>query len=202
MEEMGLLENTWIMVTSAHGEEIFDHNSIDHGHRYEEEVIRVPLIIRAPGGKWNAGVRLATSVRHIDVAPTIMALFGVSPQETFEGESLMPVIKGEQKTHRPAFTESNIHWFERYAWIDGRYKLIKPVPNLPGVLFDLEKDPGERMEISPPHPIYKRLLKASENYIRRLNQRKKQDPGSSGKHLTQPPKKPHPSSSSKGSSPE
>ncbi len=49
MRELGLLDNTLIVVTSDHGEEFLDHGKLKHGMQLYEESVRVPLLFRAPG---------------------------------------------------------------------------------------------------------------------------------------------------------
>jgi arylsulfatase A-like enzyme len=157
MDGLKMLDDTWLVVTADHGEEQFDHGSFDHGHRYEEEVTRVPLIIRAPGGKWRAGTRVSHSARHIDIAPTIMEWFGEKPAPHMSGRSLMPLITGAEQEHRPAYTEFNIYWAERCALYDGRYKLIRGVYNKHGWMYDLQEDPREYKRLGSDHPQYERL---------------------------------------------
>ena len=157
MDELGMLDDSWIALTADHGEEQFDHGSFDHGHRYEDEVTRVPLLIRAPGGKWKAGERVSWSARHVDIAPTFLDWLGVEPHPQLAGESLMPLIAGEEERHRPAYMEFNIYWKARRALFDGRYKLIRDVEGERGYMYDLEKDPGEQQRLEKDHSRYAEL---------------------------------------------
>ena len=50
MEELGLLETTAVLVTSDHGEELFEHGGAMHGHSLYQEQIAIPMLIRPPGG--------------------------------------------------------------------------------------------------------------------------------------------------------
>ncbi|MFO8073450.1 MAG: sulfatase [Polyangia bacterium] len=157
MDGLGMLDDSWIALTADHGEEQFDHGSFDHGHRYEDEVTRVPLVIRAPGGKWKAGERVGWSARHVDIAPTVLDWLGVEPHPQFSGESLMPLISGEEEQHRPAYMECNIYWKARRALFDGRYKLIRDVEGERGYMYDLDEDPGEQNRFGKDHPRYAEL---------------------------------------------
>ena len=173
MEAMGLLDNTWVVFTADHGEELFDHGYTDHGHRYEEEVTRVPLIIRAPGGKWNAGVRVDSSARHIDIVPTILDALGLNSPEMLEGKSVFSLLKDKTSPPRPAYMEYNLYWGQQYSWYDGkRFKLIEPLEgdDKKGFVYDLKRDPKERNKIYK-GSVYERLKKAAETHRAHLKAR-------------------------------
>ncbi len=154
MNQMGLLENSWLVVTADHGEEQFDHGSFDHGHRYEEEVTRLPLIIRPPGGKWRAGTRIPYSTRHADLVPTILEWLDKPKPAHLSGRSLMPLITGEETAHRVAYMEYNLYWKQRSSLFDGRYKLIRDVEGEKGFMYDLKEDPAEKKRLKAGHPRY------------------------------------------------
>jgi arylsulfatase A-like enzyme len=168
MKRLGVFDDTWLMITSDHGEEQFDHDSFDHGHRYEEEVVRVPLIIRPPDGEWKAGTRIPYSTRHIDLAPTILEWTGREPAPSMAGQSLMPLITGEEAAHRPAYMEFNIYWLSRCALFDGRYKLIRATDSKNGWLYDLDEDPLEQKKLNRSHPRYAPLETQLEAVRKRL----------------------------------
>jgi arylsulfatase A-like enzyme len=175
MEKKGLLKNTWIVFAADHGEELFDHGFTDHGHRYEEEVTRVPFIIRAPGGKWNAGVRIPNAVRHIDIVPTLLELMQMAPTEIHEGKSVLSLLSGKTEAVRPAYMEYNLYWGQQFAWYDGqRYKLIEPLDSNKdekGFLYDLDKDPKEKKKLDESHPMYSKLHDAAMTHRAMLKQR-------------------------------
>lgn len=148
MEKDGLLDNTWVILTADHGEEQFDHGSFDHGHRYEDEVTHVPLIIRPPKGEWKKGTRIPFTARHIDLAPTILNRVQIDVPEHMQGHDLMPLIVGDEKSHRPAYMEFNIYWTDRSALtVDGRYKIIRDVNSDYGWFYDLLQDPKETKKL-------------------------------------------------------
>jgi arylsulfatase A-like enzyme len=153
MKEAGFLDNTWVVVTADHGEELFDHGSFEHGHRYEEEVTRVPLIIRAPDA-WGAGRRIAASASHVDLMPTILEWLSAEPPDHVTGRSLMPLLDGRDEESRPAYMEFNLFWTRQRALFDGRYKLIEPEDGGEGIMYDLRQDPLERSPLGPEHPHY------------------------------------------------
>lgn len=175
MKGLGMLDDTWIVVTSDHGEEQFDHGSFDHGHRYEEEVTRVPFIMRAPSGKWNAGKRIPYLARHVDIVPTALELFQVDAPKHLVGRSLMSLIDNSESAHRLAYMEYNLYWGQKYALYDGRYKFIGNVYAKRGYLYDLEEDPGEQRRLGADHPKYGELEKQSEALRENFRERAKKN---------------------------
>jgi arylsulfatase A-like enzyme len=82
----GILDDAVVVVTSDHGEEFHEHGLMFHGATLYEEVIRVPLIVLAPG---VAGQVSEKRVSLLDVAPTIFRLVGATPDPIFEGRALL-----------------------------------------------------------------------------------------------------------------
>lgn len=113
LADLGELDRTIVVALSDHGEGLHRlaplHGPI-HGGR--EEVIRVPLVLRAP---WvvSAGTRVDTQVRTVDVLPTIVELAGLSVGEEalpLAGASVMPLVRGElEAAVRPAFFAGHLN---------------------------------------------------------------------------------------------
>ncbi len=158
LAEMGLLDNTWVVFTADHGEELFEHGGFEHGHRYEEEVTKVPLIIRAPE-KWGRGTRVKVSARQIDIAPTILHLFKKQVDERMEGRDLMPLITGAETAHRPAYIAFNLTDEPAHAFFDGRYKIIQTLNKKQVYMYDIDADPGEKTRLNAKHPEFARMMK-------------------------------------------
>jgi arylsulfatase A-like enzyme len=158
MKRLELMDDTWIVLTSDHGEEHFEHGSFEHGHAYEEEVTRVPLILRPPKGKWRAGARIDLSVRHIDIPPTILALFGEPAPRHFEGRSLAPMITGEDSLDRAAYMEFNLFHGQQCSLFDGRYKIVWDTRRKGGFYYDLKEDPSEMNRLDEQQPKYDELF--------------------------------------------
>lgn len=105
------LDNTVIVLTSDNGRLFGEHRQIDRKLAYEES-IRVPLIIRAPGGR--AGVSESSIVLNNDIAPTIAELAGAQPAATPDGVSLVPLVEqgaGASWGGREHFIVE--HWYMR-----------------------------------------------------------------------------------------
>ncbi|HEU0124165.1 MAG TPA: sulfatase [Bryobacteraceae bacterium] len=91
LEEKKQLDNTLIIYTSDNGFFVGDHGWYDKRFMYEPS-LRVPLIVRAPGGK-PASTPDAMAV-NIDIAPTILDYAGMPPAPWMQGRSLRPLLQG------------------------------------------------------------------------------------------------------------
>jgi arylsulfatase A-like enzyme len=148
-------ENTLMVLTSDHGEEFLDHGGWIHRRTLFNEVLNVPLTF-VYTGKLPSGKIIETSVRSIDIAPTILELIGVVPPEDFEGRSLMPLIKGTETDNRIVISQLESRVSQYNAIIIDNYKLIKM--NLfnalmkKNFLFRLDEDPGENKNVIGAYP--------------------------------------------------
>ena len=122
IDEMGLGDDLCVVVTSDHGEEWLDHGDFEHGHTLYEELLHVPLVMRLPG--MREAKRIPTSVRHVDLLPTLCAITGTIRRETFEGESLLPLVRGVESDHRVVLAHGNFWTTPLTSWRDGQSKLI------------------------------------------------------------------------------
>ncbi len=170
VEELGLADDTILMITSDHGEGFMEHGYFGHGAHLHEAVVSVPLIVRGPG--IAAGRRIQDLVGHVDLAPTILDLMGVEPLERQQqGRSLLPYLSGaaaaagapEDDSDCVYFTESwapqvriDEHRFERFVppafgVRRGSLKLAryKTAEGYRLEAFDLATDPEERSNLWP-----------------------------------------------------
>ena len=77
LDERGDIENTIIVLVSDHGEQLGEHHMLDHQYSVYDGLIRVPLVIHAPG-RLDPG-RDARPVSTLDILPTLLELTGVVP---------------------------------------------------------------------------------------------------------------------------
>ena len=76
LDQVGILKNTIVVITSDHGEGLGDHGLSYHGAALYRELVRVPLIISSPG-RLPEGVRVQRPVANTAIASTMMELIGV-----------------------------------------------------------------------------------------------------------------------------
>ncbi|MEE9608056.1 MAG: sulfatase [Myxococcota bacterium] len=88
LEALGLSERTLVVLTSDHGEELYEHNHyFFHSYSIYESVLRVPLIMRLPG-VISPRSRVDATVESIDIAPTVLDFLDIPIPDEFEGTSL------------------------------------------------------------------------------------------------------------------
>jgi arylsulfatase A-like enzyme len=87
LRSLGLYDNSLVVVLSDHGEEFAEHGGMDHGTTLFDEVVRVPLLVKRPGGE-GAGTRVLEPVSLVDVAPTVLALAGAGAGFELDGVPL------------------------------------------------------------------------------------------------------------------
>jgi len=96
LKKLNRYDNSLILFTSDHGETLSERRwMLDHGARLYDEQIRIPLLMRFPGGKWG-NRRLTAGAHHTDYLPTILDFLGVPAPAKVEGRSLMPAVRGEK----------------------------------------------------------------------------------------------------------
>ena len=156
LRELGLDENTLIVVTSDHGEEFQEHGSWGHGHSVYQELLGVPLMFRWPG-VIPANTRIGPVVSTLDIGPTVLEATGVPIPDQFEGRSLLGFMRGDwPQGPYVAFSDFLDH---RRVIRGGDWKMIIR-GNLSQVIFDLEHDYWEQKELDGSnHPIAQRYLR-------------------------------------------
>jgi len=174
LAEKGLLDDTWVIYTSDHGEMGGNHGLMSKCVLYEQAV-RVPLIIRPPGG---CEPRVVDSiVEHFDVATTLREIAGGSDVPASEGRSLMNSITGEASAERSVSVSEN--WGFACFQTDRHKIVVDEDAKTPCQLFDMHDDPNEDVDLLPdPHSksIVDELM---ENHVRPF--------------FETPPARPHPS---------
>jgi arylsulfatase A-like enzyme len=154
IEEEGILDDTFLIVTSDHGESLGEHSIyFDHASVYEDTV-RVPLIVRWAGSRAKT---VDSIVQHVDFAPTFLELAGIEKPPEMQGKSLLPVLRGETETHREVAYVNQGLWQAKRALVTESWKYTRCIdegfwPCPKEELYDLSRDPGEAKELSTECP--------------------------------------------------
>jgi arylsulfatase A-like enzyme len=148
LKELGLYDNTLIIITSDHGEAFGERNLMEHGVSVYQDQIYVPLIIKYPNH--TDGSVINDLVSSIDIMPTILDVTGYEIPDDVQGVSLLKV---ESVRTRNIISESfpdrdllnldpRFHRIERaiFSW---PYKFISSTAG-EKELYDLSKDPSEK----------------------------------------------------------
>jgi len=127
LDDLGVLDETLVVVLSDHGEELLDRGGIGHGSTLYNELLSVPLIFRFPGDE-HAGLRIAEPVSLVDLLPTLMDYFGLEIPAGATGRSLLPLISGQPMDPRPVYSEGIHSSSYQQALRVGDWKYIVSVP--------------------------------------------------------------------------
>lgn len=155
LRELGIYDQSLIVVLSDHGEEFLEHGMLLHDQGGYEEIARIPLLIKLPGGAL-AGRRVTGLASMVDVMPTLLELLSLEVPEQAQGWSLVPLMRDD----RPV--QSVTHMYDTLATEE--WKLLKG----PGELYDLRDDPGEITNLHARQPaVVAELTSQLERLIRR-----------------------------------
>ena len=157
LKKHGLDQNTVVMYSSDQGFYLGEHGWFDKRFMYEES-FRTPLVARWPG-VIKAGQRNGDLVQNIDFAETFLDIAGAPIPDDMQGESLVPLLKGEtpeswrKSLYYHYYEYPAVHSVRRHEGVsDGRFKLIRfygiDVPDgEEWELYDLQNDPAEMHSI-------------------------------------------------------
>lgn len=121
LDKLGIADNTAIIFSSDHGDMQGSHGLKNKCFPFERSC-GIPLIIYVPGIKQRKIVD--TPVSAVDYYPTCLEIAGTKSCKTIDGESLIPLLKGETNNHKDVFAENVIgksHWI---MMREDKYKLV------------------------------------------------------------------------------
>ncbi len=142
-------KRTAIVVTADHGEAFGEHGQVNHGFEVWENLVRVPLFFVIPGVRPR---HIDTPRSALDLAPTLLDLFGAVAEPDFEGKSLVPELFGDAADEEardvvidlPMTSDSD----RRRALLHDKLKIVAYGKEETLRLYDLEVDPGEKVPIA------------------------------------------------------
>lgn len=135
---------TIVVLAADHGESFLEHGTLAHCRSLYDAEIRTPLVLAGPGLP-RGEVRQALS-ENLDIVPTILDLAGVRlAPDAFAGRSLRPAIAGRSAGPPRLQTSAFAGW---RAAFDGRHKLLVNETREELRLFDLDRDPGETVDLA------------------------------------------------------
>jgi arylsulfatase A-like enzyme len=163
LDELGIAEETLVIFTSDHGEELFDHGLFEHDWMFETN-LAVPLILRLPGNQY-AGSRVPWPVEMRDLPATALDVADMGDMGA--GRSLIPDAAGVDpgEWERTVIAE-NVRYVslrdDQYKLTQNRFGLLSNDGDHSTRLFDLLADPNEHhpLDLSDPElaPIFRKLV--------------------------------------------
>jgi arylsulfatase A-like enzyme/Flp pilus assembly protein TadD len=174
LRQRGLYDRVLITMMSDHGESLGAHGESMHGIFLYDETIRVPLLFKLPG-ELLAGRRVAARVRLVDVAPTLLSMLSLPLPPTFQGVSLVPMMKMPQgKTSQtsaadlPAYAETDyphraFGWSSIRAMRTDKYLFVRAPRR---ELYDQRRDQGAEHNLAAASPAVTDTLQAQLDQFR------------------------------------
>ncbi|MFA9452907.1 MAG: sulfatase [Candidatus Aminicenantaceae bacterium] len=166
LKQLGLYDETLIVLMSDHGEQFYEHGGFAHGQNLYQESVRHLFVVKLPH-QTNAGRVIVENVQEIDILPTLLDLAGLAVPRYCAGKSLRdlllsPTLSGAP-FHSEIFLETGVD-LNHKAVVAGHLKLIHIGREWSDdlreyELFDLEHDPGERVNLIGRNPIAATYLK-------------------------------------------
>ena len=103
LKALGLYDDALVLFMADHGEEFLDHGGWLHGRSLFDELIRIPLVLKLPGGRGH-GARIERQVQGVDVMPTLLEAMGVPLPKDIVGQPLQRALESGAPA-RPALAE-------------------------------------------------------------------------------------------------
>jgi arylsulfatase A-like enzyme/Flp pilus assembly protein TadD len=152
MKKLGVYDRAIVIVASDHGEGLGQHGEQQHSIFLYREAIKVPLLVKLPGGS-GAGTRVAAPVQLSDILPTVTAALGLPMPKEASGRSLLsagaPDAAGRVIYGETLFPRLQLGWSDLHSVLDARYHYIQgPRPEL----YDMAADPREEHDLAKGDP--------------------------------------------------
>jgi arylsulfatase A-like enzyme len=152
LQGAGLWENSLLILTADHGEELFEHKHWDHGHTLHHTELHVPLIMRWKD-RLHPGTRFFPRVRLIDLMPTLFELLEIPHWLDLQGESFgRDLLEGKKSEDRDAYSEGVKVGPDQRSLYTGKLKRIQNENPLASALFNRASDPEETQDVSAQDP--------------------------------------------------
>jgi arylsulfatase A-like enzyme len=152
VQDVGIEQNTIVVLTSDHGELFGEHGLAGHLNLYEENLL-VPLVFAMPG-RFAGGRIVQDQVRSVDILPTVLDLIGLPAQADIDGVSLVPLLEGDRPPVVPdawSYAAASNHGVAlrvgnrlKYVYNNSAWKPVRGSERL----YRLDEDPGEKQDVT------------------------------------------------------
>jgi arylsulfatase A-like enzyme len=154
LQAWGIWDQTMLIITADHGEELFEDGRCGHGGSLRDSLTRVPLLIHDPA-RFPADVVVDEGAEGVDLMPTVLAAIGAPASAAPQGEPLEPLAQGIGRGWaRPSYASQYEY---AHAMRIGRWKIRVGPRGMP-LVGDMAADPGETRDAGPSHPVERRML--------------------------------------------
>jgi len=203
LKRRDIWDDTLVIVTADHGEELFDHNSyFYHNPSLYDSALKIPLLIKFPNQRGRRVIDENVSI--LDILPTLYDYFAGSPAPgRFSGLSLLDLLKGRRAGFRERILFAECEDSTVVGAVMGHYKLIYnpfevlpqnrlglPFPIAKMEFYDLRQDPGETQNLAALGlPVHRQLLVVTERFLQTARKRGAEDAHRGKVELTEEEKK-------------
>jgi choline-sulfatase len=153
LKEMGVYDNSIIVVFSDHGTEFYEHKRFDHGHTLYNELVDTLLAIKLPGQK--SGREIKSLVSTVDIFPTVLSILNIKDpvSKQMRGEDLTARFANDS-TSRNVYSETDyrLYTHKRSVQTPDGWTLIYDLNTNKAELYNLNADPAEQTDLSSSHP--------------------------------------------------
>jgi arylsulfatase len=159
LERRGILAHALLVFTADHGESLGEHGYyFSHGQHLHQELVRVPLLVRPPGGAREPR-RISAPVSHLDLFPTVLSVFGLDPRPTRGIDLLSQALPAGRVLPQ----------YLRGTWsaTGERYRLL--VERGGRRLFAYGEDPLEAHDLAAEHPeLVETLIRGHRAFLEQV----------------------------------
>jgi arylsulfatase A-like enzyme len=146
LDQTGLADRTLVIISADHGEAFGEHRSRTHGTTVYDEGLRVPLFLVPPKTWHGTPRRIEQLASTLDIAPTVLDVFGLPTPGYMMGQSLVPFLRDQNPTlERPIAAEARQF---RTLITPDRWKIIVDLQKNRSELYDLKNDPAEKHNLA------------------------------------------------------
>lgn len=176
LEALGLEEETLVVITSDHGETLYEHDCYFDHHGLYDCTLVVPLILKFPG-RVKEGSRIGEVSLIQDIMPTVLDYLGIKSKIKFDGRNLRSRIEGQVEKRVSELYITECTWMRKHGWRTPEWKLIRALePDFhfkPEVeLYNLIQDPEENVNLAAQEPEVVELL--TKRMLAHIAKREKQ----------------------------
>ena len=152
LRDAGTLDETLVVLTAGHGEQLGEHGLWGHGNSLYDTLLHVPLVIRGPSLGIEKGKAIDWYVSLVDVVPTVLELLGLPPPSRQSGVSLVPLLRGGAPAPHLLFAEDGRGGLAARQIVSTRLKIIghRDAPDFR--VFHVPKDPDELVDLAAQVP--------------------------------------------------
>ncbi|MCF7955489.1 MAG: sulfatase [Phycisphaerae bacterium] len=148
LKAKGIYDQSLIVLTSDHGDEFWEHGSVEHGHTLYNELLHVPMIIKMPSQSVKRVVDSRVKINSI--TPTVLDICNIKyDPKSISAPSLAAAITNDEKVTPVNIVATGLLYYENRIAVEfDDYKYIERLDNGRQELYNIKDDPEELINIA------------------------------------------------------